>query len=85
MVGEDGKTYGIYTRCPHCGMVDPKHSSQSIRNSHFAKYTVKGVTEYECGNCRKNFSTIQVTVPDGMDPFDFYDQISALYEKGSQQ
>ena len=67
-----------YLRCPHCGLVDYRHSAQGIKKSHFPIWSVGAESKYECGNCRKHFRTIQLCVPTDMEPLALHEKINAL-------
>lgn len=77
-VKPDGTSTGVYTRCPHCGMVDHRHMNQGINQSHFCNYTVGGVSKYQCGKCRGFFKTLRIQVPEGVDPMALYEVINSL-------
>lgn len=78
LLDENGAPQGIYTRCPYCGMVDMRYSSQGIKQSHFQAWKVKGVGKYECGKCRHTFFTLELQVPTDVEPMALYERINTL-------
>ena len=67
------------TRCPHCGMIDYRHSSQGIHNTHWPSCKVGGVTKYECGKCRKSFFSLEIQVPLDMEPMAVHKKINSMF------
>jgi len=76
LLDKEGKPIGIYTRCPSCGMTDLQHTNQGTKFSHFRNWHVGGISKYQCGKCRAYFKTLEIMVPDGMEPMELYDRIS---------
>ena len=83
LIDETGSPQGLYTRCPHCDMVDLKHINQGIKQTHFRNWKVKGIGKYDCGKCRHTFYTLEIQIPDGMDPMALYEQINSLYKESN--
>lgn len=72
LVNEEGKVTKVLKRCPHCGMVDYRNSSQGIEQTHHNIWTVGGIRYYQCGKCRKYFYTLEVQVPLDTVPLELY-------------
>jgi len=85
LVDESGAVHGIYTRCPHCGMVDLRHMNQGIKQTHFQNWKVGGVGKYDCGKCRHTFHTIEIQVPVGVKPMELYEQINAMLQQENER
>ena len=85
LVDESGAVQGIYTRCPHCGMVDLRHMNQGIKQSHFLIWNAKGIEKYQCGKCRNYFFAIRLQVPEDMEPMKFYEQINAMFRQADKE
>jgi len=79
LVNEAGEPQKVLTRCPHCGMIDYRHSSQGIHNTHWPSCKVGGVTKYECGKCRKSFFSLEIQVPLDMEPMAVYKKINSMF------
>lgn len=80
LVDAQGKPTNLYRRCPHCGMVDHQYSAQGLKDSHFQTTRVGSLLKYECGKCRKQFFTFEVCVPEGEDPYEFYNKIAKTFD-----
>lgn len=79
LVDDQGEPKKILTRCPHCSMIDYRHSSQGAKNTHWQNWKVGGVREYQCGKCRKSFFTLEVQVPLDMEPMAMYKKINSVF------
>lgn len=76
----EGKMTNIYTRCPHCGMVDYRYSAQGMNHAHHPITLVGALEKYECGGCRRQFHAIQICVPANTDPMEFYKRVVSLLD-----
>lgn len=85
LVNEKGMAERVLTRCPHCGMVDYRFSSQGLKSSHFANSRVGGVRKYQCGKCRNFFHTLEIQVPLDMDPMKLYEKINKVFGSGNTE
>lgn len=72
----DGSFAKVFRRCPHCGMTDYEYSTQGIKKTHFQITRVGGKRKYECGKCRKPFTTLEILVPLNMDIGEVYFKIN---------
>lgn len=81
LVDDRGEPEKILTRCPHCGLIDYRHSSQGAKNTHWQSWNVGGVREYQCGKCRKSFFTLEVQVPLDMEPMAMYKKINSVFAR----
>lgn len=59
---------GLRVICPHCGEIGLHQGRGGSVNI----CTVGAIERRECTKCRKQFSTISLTVPADMAPEDFY-------------
>lgn len=59
---------GLRVICPHCGKIGLHQGRGGSVNI----WTVGAIERRECTKCRKQFSTISLTVPADMAPEDFY-------------
>ena len=60
---------GIHLRCPHCGKA-LLHNRETVNI-----WTVGAIEQRVCCKCRKNFKTLSLTVPRGMQPESLYNRI----------
>lgn len=69
----DGKIIhnGVHHRCPNCGA-----ALLHNRNT-FLCTTVGSHRKWECGRCRKLYHTLELPVPVGTTPEEFYEKLQA--------
>lgn len=75
----DGKITrnGIHPRCPHCG------AALLHNHRNFLCTTVGSQHKNECGYCRNQYQTLELTVPVDTTTEEFYEKIrKALFEEG---
>lgn len=76
LLNPDGSFVQLLRRCPHCGMTDYEHSTQGMNKTHWQITRVGGKRRYECGKCRKPFTTLEIQVPLNMDIGELYDLVN---------
>lgn len=75
LVNQAGECVKLLRRCPHCGMIDYRFSSQSATQALFKSWEVGGISKYVCGKCKKASYTLSLQVPQGMEPMEFYKKV----------
>lgn len=72
--------HGLRIICPHCGEVGVHMGNGGAVNI----WAVGAEELMECTKCRKQFSTITLTVPVRQRPVDFYKKVSEALQRADQ-